>query len=182
VFALPLGGDAELRPLEPWQAEEFAAHIERVRAHLVPWIPFAARVVDVVSAREFLQRYADNTARDTGRLYGIWLGDELAGGTLFRDFDAASGVCEVGVWLAPEAEGRGLVTRAVRQMIDWAFRVRGMSRVEWRNDPDNARSRAAAERLGMTFEGVLRSSFPLGGARHDTEVWSVLADEWRPAR
>jgi ribosomal-protein-serine acetyltransferase len=178
VFAQTLGDGAELRPLEPWQADEFASHVDQVRDHLLPWIPFASRIYDVEGARELLQRFADLQAKDEGRFYGIWVDGVLSGGTLFRTFDVPSGVCEVGVWLAPGAEGRGLVTRAVTHMIDWAFRVRGMARVEWHNDPENVRSAAVARRLGMTREGVLRSSFVLGGARHDTEIWAILASEW----
>jgi RimJ/RimL family protein N-acetyltransferase len=178
VLSYPIAEDAELRALEPWQAPELAAHLDHARDHLAPWIPFATAVTDVDSARRFLQRFADEQAADGGRIYGIWLDGELVGGTLFRTFDTRSGVCEVGVWLSPEAEGRGLVTRAVRRMIDWAIRDRGMGRVEWRTVPHNARSQAVAKRLGMTREGVLRESFPLGGVRHDAEVWSVLAREW----
>jgi ribosomal-protein-serine acetyltransferase len=178
VFALTLGDGAELRPLEPWQADEFASHLDQVRDHLLPWIPFASRIYNVEGARELLQRFADLQAKDEGRFYGIWIDGVLSGGTLFRTFDVPSGVCEVGVWLAPGAEGRGLVTRAVTHMIDWAFRVRGMARVEWHADPKNIRSAAVARRLGMTREGVLRSSFVLGGARHDTEIWAILSSEW----
>jgi ribosomal-protein-serine acetyltransferase len=179
MFAYPLADGAELRPLEPWQAAEFAAYVDRARAHLAPWLPWATAVTDEESAREFLQRYADSLASDEGRIYGIWLDGALVGGTLFRVFDTRFGVCEVGVWLAPEVEGRGLVTRAVRHMIDWAVGARGMARVEWRVVPENARSIAGAKRLGMTRDGVLRQAFPLNGVRHDVEVWSVLADEWR---
>ncbi|MBX6358413.1 MAG: GNAT family N-acetyltransferase [Micromonosporaceae bacterium] len=179
MFAHPLAEGAELRPLEPWQAAEFAAHVERSRAHLAPWLPWATTVADEQSARAFLQQYAEEQARDGGRIYGIWVDGVLSGGTLFRVFDTRLGVCEVGVWLAPEVEGRGLVTRAVRHMIDWAIGVRGMARVEWRTVPENARSIACATRLGMTREAVLRQAFPVNGVRHDVEVWSVLADEWR---
>jgi RimJ/RimL family protein N-acetyltransferase len=182
VLSLPLGDGAELRPLEPWQAVEFAAHIDRIREHLSPWVPLAHSVTDVESARAVLQRYADKQAADEGRLYGLHLDGELVGGTLFRVFDVEWGTCEVGVWIAPEAQGRGLITRAVRLMLDWAFDVRGMSRVEWRNDTDNERSKAVARRLGMSLDGVLRSSFLLNGERRDTEVWAVLADEWRAIR
>ena len=181
MFALDLGDGAVLCPLEPWQAHQFADHVDRIREHLVPWISFATRVVDVDSAHAWLQRQAERQLRDAGRAYGIWLDGELAGGTVFRNFDAAEGVCEIGVWLAPHARGRGLVTRAARHMIDWAVNERGIARVEWRTDPANEPSRAVARRLGMTREGVLRSTFVLDGTRHDTEVWSMLADEW-PAR
>jgi ribosomal-protein-serine acetyltransferase len=179
MFTHPLGTGVELAPIEPWQAAEFAAHIDEIRPHLLPWIPFASRVVDVESATAFLTWFAERQARDEGRLYVIRVDGELAGGALFRTFDVVGGVAEVGVWLAPKFEGRGLVTGAVTSMIDWAFRVRGLHRVEWRNDPANRRSRAVAKRLGMTHEGTLRSCFVLGGERHDLEVWAILADEWR---
>jgi ribosomal-protein-serine acetyltransferase len=176
----PLGDGAGLGPLEPWHAEEFADSVARTREHLAPWIPFAHTVTDVESARAFLQRFADAHAADTRHLFGIWRDGRLVGGVMFPTFEARTGNCEIGVWLSPEAQGRGLITRAVRQLIDWAFRTRAMSRVEWNTDPRNARSRAVAQRLGMTFEGVRRSRHPVAGVRQDSETWSVLADEWNP--
>ena len=57
-----------------------------------------------------------------------------------------------------------------------------MHRVEWMPPSGNKPSLKVAERLGMTRDGVLRESYPHRGVRHDTEVWSVLAPEWRAAR
>lgn len=175
MLSLEIAPGVTLRNLEPWNAPEFLAHLDAIREHLRPWIPFATRVVDIEGARALLQTFADHQAADEGRLYGLWVDGVLAGGTLFRTFDVPSGVCEIGVWLGPSYEGRGLISRAVTLMIDWAVGVRGMSRVEWRTDPRNVRSAAVAQRLGFTREGVLRSSFVLGGERHDTEVWALLA-------
>jgi ribosomal-protein-serine acetyltransferase len=180
MFTLPLGDNAELKPLEPWQAGEFTAYLDAARPHLAPWLPWARSLTDEAGVRRWLQRYADRQARDEGRIYGIWLGDELVGGALFRVFDAEYGVCEIGVWLAPAAQGHGLVTRAARHMIDWAFRVRGMSRVEWHCVPSNERSIAVARRLGMTRDGVLRSAYLDDGVRRDVEIWSLLADDPMP--
>ncbi len=177
MLTLALGDDAELRALEPWQAAQFASYVDEARPHLAPWLPWATTITDEASAREFLQRYADRQAADAGRIYGIWLADRLVGGALFRVFDAAAGVCELGVWLAPEAQGRGLVTRAARHMIRWAFEVRGLTRVEWHCAVDNKPSIAVAQRLGMTREGVLRSAFLVNGERQDAEVWSLLSGE-----
>ncbi len=176
MLASPLGDGAELRPLDPWQAAEFAASVERDRAHLAPWLPWARTIVDADSARAFLQSYADKQARDAGRMFGIWRDEELVGGTVFRTIDAPNGTCEIGVWLAPRAGGRGIVTRACQVMIDWAFRVRGLSRVEWRAVSTNARSIATAQRLGMTREGTLRSAVPGEAGRQDLEIWAVVND------
>ncbi|MFC0106663.1 GNAT family N-acetyltransferase [Kibdelosporangium aridum] len=181
MLSLRLTDDAELRALEPWNAEEFAAHINHVREYIGPWIGMSHVVTDTESGRTVLQRYIDKLARDEGRIYGIWVAGKLMGGTLFRTFDASNGTCEIGVWLDPDAAGHGLITRAARHMIDWAVCVRGMSRVEWRCSPENERSIAVAQRLGMTLEGVLRSEYPINGTRQDAQVWSVLASEW-PSR
>lgn len=178
MLGIALTDDTVMRSLEPWRAAEFADHVDRVRDHLRPWLWWATRVVDEETARVFLQGFADELARDGRRIYGIWIGDRLAGGTIFRVFEPDVGVCEVGVWLAPEAEGKGLVQRAVRRMIEWAIKERGMQRIEWRTVPENTRSIAAAKRLGMRREGLLRSAYPLGGVRYDVEVYSLLADEF----
>ena len=178
MFAVDLGGGAELRPLEPWQAGEFLAHMERARAAVDPWIPWASVSTDVDTARATLRRYADMQARDGGRLFGIWRDGVLVGGTMFVSFDVDAGVAEVGCWLEPAATGRGLITAAVRLLIDWAFRVRGLERIEWHCRTDNVASSAVARRLGMRLEGTLRSSYPWKGRRHDIEIWAILAAEW----
>jgi RimJ/RimL family protein N-acetyltransferase len=178
MYAIDLGGGAELRPLEPWQAVEFLEHMDRARESVDPWIPWASVSTDLASATATLQRYADLAARDAGRLCGIWLDGTLVGGTMFVSFDAAAGNCEVGVWLEPAGTGRGLVTRAARILIDWAFGTRGLDRAEWHCRPDNTASINVAKRLGMRLDGVLRSSYPYRGVRYDAQVWSVLAAEW----
>ncbi|MFD7836532.1 GNAT family N-acetyltransferase [Streptomyces sp. NPDC059761] len=181
MFSIDLADDAQLFPLEVWHAEEFLAHMDRGRAFIGEHIVLADIVTDLDSARGFLSSYAQKTAADGGRLYGIRVGGTLVGGVLFRIFEADSGNCEVGCWLEPEAAGRGLVTRACRVLIDWAFRERGMHRAEWHASAANRKSLAVAERLGMTREGVLRESYPHRGVRQDTEIWAVLAHEWPPA-
>jgi RimJ/RimL family protein N-acetyltransferase len=182
MLSLQLTDTAELRALEPWQADELARHVAAAQEHLAHWLPWVESVATPEGAAKLIQRYADSLARGEGRLLGIWVDGKLSGGVLFRVWDNTSAMCEVGVWLAPEMVGRGLITRAVTAMIDWAFEVRGMHRVEWRCAAANERSSAVARRLGMTLDGTLREASPLNGTRHDVEVWSVLATEWPTAR
>jgi len=181
VFTLQLGDNAQLRSLEPWNAQEFLAHIDRARPYVDPWIPWATLSTDLASATEVLQRYADRRAADTARIYGIWLDGTLVGGVMFTTFDAASGVCEIGCWLEEAGAGQGLVNQACRFLIDWAFQERDMSRVEWWVASGNTRSIEAARRLGMTRDGVLRQRTAYRGERRDLEIWSVLSGEWPPA-
>ncbi|CAM5589090.1 Putative ribosomal N-acetyltransferase YdaF [Streptomyces avidinii] len=181
MFSIDLAEGAQLFPLEIRHAEELLAHMERGREHIGQYVGLPDVVADLDGARSYLATYAQKAATDTGRLYGIRVDGVLVGGVLFRTFDADGGTCEAGCWLEPSMTGRGLVTKACRTIIDWAFRERGMHRVEWHVDSANKKSIAAAERLGMTREGVMRENHFYRGRRRDTEIWSVLAHEWQAA-
>lgn len=183
MYAISLGDDgAELRPLEPWRAEEFLTHMDRGREFIGQYVKVPDLVTDLESSRSFLRGYADKAASDTGRIHGIWTDGKLVGGVIFRTMDVEHGTAEAGCWLEPSAAGKGLVTRAIRVIIDWAIEERGIHRVEWQVAAANTASIAVARRLGMTKDGVLRESYTHRGKRHDIEIWSVLAPEWRAGR
>ncbi len=183
MYAIPLGDDgAELRPLEPWQAEEFLAHMDRGREFIGARNGLPDVVTDLESSRAFLRTYAEKAAADTGRIHGIWSDGTLVGAVILRTLDTRAGTAEAGCWLEPAGVGKGLVTRAARALVDWAIEVRGIHRVEWVVASGNEPSIAVARRLGMTRDGVLREDYSYRGKRHDMEVWSVLAPEWRAAK
>lgn len=182
MFSLALRDDAHLAPLETWHAEEFAAHLDRAREHIRPWVGPSFVTTDVTGARATLARYAERQARDGARLFGIRLGGTLVGGVMFTDVQAALGSCEIGCWLEPAAEGHGLVTPACAALLDHALVERGFHRAEWHCRSDNERSAAVAKRLGMTLEGVRREAWPYQGKRYDKQIWAVLAPEWTAAK
>ncbi|MCB5163962.1 GNAT family N-acetyltransferase [Streptomyces bambusae] len=183
MFSLPLRDGARLSPLELHHAEEFAAHLDRAREHIRPWVGASFVTEGVVGARGTLLRYAERQAADGARLFGIRDADGLlVGGVMFTAFDAAGGSCEVGCWLEPAAEGHGWVTDSCTLLVDWALAERGLHRAEWHCRADNGRSAAVAARLGMTLEGVHRETWPYDGVRYDSQVWAVLAPEWRAHR
>lgn len=90
-------------------------------------------------------------------------------------------VAEVGAtWLAVSAQRSALNTEAKLLQLTHAFEVWGVERLELKTDARNGQSRAAIERLGASFEGVLRAYQPAAdhpGAR-DTAMYSILAAEW----
>lgn len=178
LLSAELAPGVELGSLEPWQAGEFAEHMDRAREHIRPWVGPSFVTTDVDGARATLQRYADGTARDGIRILGIREHGTLVGGVMLVEFSAAAGVCELGCWLEPAAEGKGYITAACRALLRWAFEERGLRRAEWRCRADNERSSAVARRLGMTLEGVLREAWQTGGVAYDKQVWSLLAREW----
>ena len=83
--------------------------------------------------------------------------DELLGAAGIVRFERDERRCEIGYWLAPAARGRGVATRAVRILGDWAFASLPVDRIGITAEPGNRASCAVAERAGFTYEGVLRS-------------------------
>jgi RimJ/RimL family protein N-acetyltransferase len=63
-----------------------------------------------------------------------------------------------------------------------AFEDLGYRRVEWKCDALNERSRAAALRLGFTFEGEFRKHMIVRGRSRDSAWFSLVDDEWPSAK
>ena len=91
------------------------------------------------------------------------------------------GRVEVAYWLMPGARGRGVMARALRLVLAWAFDELGVVRVDWAARADNDASRAVAEAVGFRVEGVRRGRFlrKYDGARFDEQVAGLLRDDFR---
>ena len=85
-------------------------------------------------------------------------------------------VGEVGYLLTPAARGRGVMARALRLVVAWAFADLDLVRVQAFASPDNARSLRLLERLGFAREGVLRS---YRGEGEDRVALALLPGELR---
>jgi RimJ/RimL family protein N-acetyltransferase len=101
----------------------------------------------------------------------------------FMSVDPAMRHLELGnIWYSPRAQRTRANTESVYLMLREAFDMLGNRRVEWKCDALNARSRAAAERLGFTFEGIFRQHMIIKGRNRDTAWYSMLDREWPAVR
>jgi len=93
---------------------------------------------------------------------------------------AAAEAVEIGwTWLSATAQRTGINTEAKLLMLTHAFETWRVYRVHLKTDSRNVRSRAAIERLGAKFDGILRAHSPAseGGVR-DAAWYSILDGEW----
>jgi RimJ/RimL family protein N-acetyltransferase len=101
----------------------------------------------------------------------------------FLNVDPTMRRIELGhIWYAPGAQRTEANTEATYLMLHESFDELGHRRVEWKCDALNARSRAAALRLGFTFEGTFRQHMVVKGRNRDTAWFSMLDGEWPAAR
>ena len=90
----------------------------------------------------------------------------------------ASGSIEVGhINYSPLLQRTSAATEAMYLMMKRAFEL-GYRRYEWKCDALNARSRAAAQRLGLSFEGVFRQATVYKGRNRDTAWYAAIDREW----
>jgi RimJ/RimL family protein N-acetyltransferase len=90
---------------------------------------------------------------------------------------------EIGYWIHKDFAGRGLATEAAGALVKVAFAVlRGVHRLEIRNDAKNLPSAAIPRKLGFAHEGTLRSKYDFLGEWKDLMVWSLLEQEYAQTR
>ena len=108
----------------------------------------------------------------------------VVGSTRFGNYVAAHRRVEIGwTFVARLWQRTAVNTEAKLLMMAHAFDTLGLTRVEWKTDALNARSRAAILRLGAIEEGTLRSHMVVRDGRlRDTVYFSVTADEWPAVR
>lgn len=70
--------------------------------------------------------------------------------------DCRRGTAEIAYWLLPEARGKGVASRAVTTVTDWAHPTLGVHRILLQHSTKNSASCAVAERTGYIAEGVAR--------------------------
>lgn len=90
----------------------------------------------------------------------------------------AAGSIEVGfIAMAPLLQRTRAATEAMFLMMQWAFEA-GYRRYEWKCDALNAPSRRAAQRLGLTYEGIFRQATVVKGRNRDTAWFAAIDKEW----
>lgn len=95
--------------------------------------------------------------------------------------DAVARTAELGYVIAPSARGRGVATATLLRLTDWAFAELDPKRLELWINADNEASKGVAARCGYTYEGTMRSMHFKQGLWADTEIWSRLPTDPRPA-
>ncbi|MEX0168328.1 GNAT family N-acetyltransferase [Streptomyces sp. LMG1-1-1.1] len=184
------GAFVRLEPLGHHHAAGLADAAEEERdSYGFTWVPRRQEVGAYIDTQ--LGRAADNRLAPyvqvdvaTGRVVGA---------TSFwepRPWPDGEGLCAIEVgftWLAASAQGTGINAEAKYLLFRHAFETWRVARVDLKTDARNARSRAAIESVGATFEGVLRNSARSwapgeDGRLRDSAVFSIITEEWPDRR
>ena len=173
-----LGDGLELALAVPQQAEEIYKLVDENREHLRRWLPFVDATKSPADTRAFLAEQLRALAEGRAFTLAVYYRGEPVGLVGVNRVDATNRVASVGYWLARSATGHGLMTRAVRRLIDLAFAHFPVDRIEIHCAPGNTASCKIPERLGFTREAVLRKALRAHEFSDDRVIWGLLREEW----
>lgn len=178
---LSISRAAHLRLLLKTDAEELHSLIEKNRAHLAPWLSWATAQT-FEDTLKFIQAGERQAGDNEGLHCAIVCENRIAGVISYMEVNWRHRRTVLGYWLDADHQGRGLMTGAVRLMVDHAFLVWELNRVEIRAAVENRKSRAIPERLKFEQEGLLRQAELVSGRYLDTVVYAMLGANWSKGR
>ncbi|NQZ77487.1 MAG: GNAT family N-acetyltransferase [Ekhidna sp.] len=108
----------------------------------------------------------------------------VIGSTSYGHISWTEKTLEVGwTWLSQSHIGTGINKHVKFLMLNHAFEVMGVERLELRTDEENVRSRRAMEKIGAKFDGTLRNHrYTQGNKRRNTVIYSIIRPEWSYVR
>lgn len=169
--------------LEPLDAEAHAALLYRAyqgQDHVWDYLPYGP----FSSAAQYHRWVRDHAGQADPFFYAIRNLESGAweGVASYLRVSPEAGSIEVGhINYSPALQQTRAATEAMYLMMRWAFEV-GYRRYEWKCDALNLPSRRAAERLGLSYEGVFRQATVVKGRNRDTAWFAAIDTEWPALR
>lgn len=174
--------------LRPPQATDYAQWSDLRResaAHLAPYEPaWGADDLTRFAFRRRLRQYQREIASDLTYPFLVFSAREgrlLGGVTLGNVRRGVAQTASIGYWLGAPHVGRGIMTRSVEAVLDFAFDELRLHRIEASCLPTNRTSIAVLARCGFRPEGVARKCLKIAGRWQDHVTYAILSED-RTAR
>jgi ribosomal-protein-serine acetyltransferase len=178
MFRITIEDGLSLKSLELKEAEELLLLVDGNRLYLREWLPW----LDMTRTIDEMILFVESTLRQQeaglGFQAAIWKNGQIVGIIGYHHLEWVNRSTCIGYWLDSRVQGKGIMTKACRTLVDYAFAEWKLNRVEIRCAVGNTKSRGIPERLGFKSEGILREAEWLYDHYVDHVVYGMLAREW----
>lgn len=151
--------------------------IDANRDYLKKWLPWVNATLSSKDTEKYILLCIDKFKNKETADFGICYDKQLVGSVGFNKIDTINDNAEIGYWLSPDYEGKGIMTCCVKAMLDYGFTDLNLNRIQIRCSCLNIKSKAIPERLGFKLEGVLRQDHKIEGEYSDGLIFSILKSE-----
>ena len=172
--------EISLRIFNEGDAKEFYNLTIHSKEHLRKWLGWLDQIESLEDITQYIRTRLKIMAEDGGYLksFAIIYKGKIAGTIGFNAFNKGNKSGVVGYWIGENFQGKGIMSRALKAVIDYGFKELGLNRIEVCVATENEKSRALPERFGFTEEGILRQAEWLYDHYVDHIVYGLLREEW----
>lgn len=179
---LKIDDSISLESINEDHAQSMFNLVDANRPHLREWLPWVDHMQSVENFTDHIADCKKREAQQTDYAFVIMLNNEMAGRIGIHYINNQNKIAAIGYWLGDGFQGKGIITRACSLLVDHCFNVLDMHRVEIKCATGNHKSRAIAEKLNFTKEGMLRQAELVNETFLDLYLYSMLKDEWKQGR
>lgn len=170
--------DIILRRLIPLDANDIFTTIDTQRSHLDQWLPFVSTTLKISDTESYINHIL-NDAYASDLVFTIRIKDNFAGIIGFKSIDEINHKLEIGYWLSEHYQGRGVMTKSVKQLCNYAFSKMNINRIQVKCAVGNTQSSNIPKRLNFTQESIERQGELLSSGKYcDLEIYSLLKEEY----
>ncbi|MDR6843626.1 GNAT family protein [Flavobacterium granuli] len=151
--------------------------VDANRAHLRPWLPFVDRMQTVEFANNFVKGAMQRNKDGNEYAFVIIENKKVIGRIGVYKIDNQNKIGEIGYWIIEGLQGKGIVTKSCKAIIDFCFSDLQLNRIEIKCGTENFKSKSIPEKLNFTKEGVIRQGELLYDTFIDLNLYSLLKSE-----
>lgn len=173
--------EVALRLFNEDDAEEFYQLTIQSKTYLKEWLGWLDNIKKVEDTAENIRSRLNEVVENKGypKSFAIIHNGKIAGTIGFSSIDQGNRIGVVGYWLGEEFQGRGIMSKAFRALVDYGFNELQFNRIEVRVAVENVKSQAIPERSGFTKEGVIRQAELLYDHYVDHIIYGLLVEDWK---
>ncbi|GAF02565.1 GNAT family N-acetyltransferase [Saccharicrinis fermentans] len=166
-----------LRAIELSDAPIIFNTIDTQRAYLSEWLPFVRLTLDPQDTVNFVHTVMEAAQKGDEFVYVVELNGEFVGVINIRVLSSANRIVDIGYWLSEHFQKKGVISSAVVSLCNYAFDQLNMNRIQIRCGKGNMSSKKVPQRLGFTYEGIIREGEWVNDKYIDLESYSLLKKE-----
>jgi ribosomal-protein-serine acetyltransferase len=143
--------------------EALFAVIDRNRERLRAYFPGTTKAMEsLAAAGEYVETRVQQAVTKDGFCFVLAEDEAIIGLVIIKEINWRVPKCELAYFIDAAYEGKGLITAAVKQTVQYCFEVLHMEKICIMLSPDNDKSRNVALRSGFVKEGHMRHEFRTG--------------------
>lgn len=173
MFTKKIDDTLSLALIQPSFAKDYFEIVSQQHQQLSEFLPWVRHAKDEAFFQTFITQSLHDYADGKSMICTIIYNNNVVGVIGINKISHELKKTNLGYWLSADYRGKGIVTRSTQAMVDYTFNDLGMTKVEIKSAVANKASRAVAERLGFTLEGIITQSERVNDVILDHAVYGL---------